>query len=123
MSNKHILAECCSERLEESEVYGAYKIFFGTLVSEPRLKIINLLRKGKKNVSQICEELEMQQTDVSHNLARLKECGFVSTEVDGRFRHYSLDKNTIEPLMELIDNHMSKNCIHILRKKLGEQKQ
>ena len=123
MTTKPILTECCSERLEESEIYGAYKIFFGTLVSEPRLKIINLLRKGKKNVSQICDELEMQQTDVSHNLARLKECGFVSTEIDGRFRHYSLNKKTIEPLMGLIDNHMSKNCIHILRKKLGGQKQ
>ena len=28
---------------------GAYKIFFGTLVSESRLKIINLLRGGIKN--------------------------------------------------------------------------
>ena len=122
MITKHILTECCSERLEESEIYGAYKIFFGTLVSEPRLRIINLLRKEKKNVSEICDELKMQQTDVSHNLARLKECGFVSTEVDGRFRHYRLNKDTIEPLMKLIDNHMSKNCIHILRKSLGEQK-
>ena len=39
--------------MSEKEIYGAYKIFFGTLVSSSRLKIINLLRKGRKNVSEI----------------------------------------------------------------------
>ena len=119
MANKYILTKCCYEDVDESEMYGAYKIFFGTLVSEPRLKMINLLRKGKKNVGEICAHLKMEQTDVSHNLARLKECGFVNAEVSGRFRYYSLNKKTIEPLMKLIDRHMSKNCIHILRKIRG----
>ena len=122
MVNKHILMKCDSEGFKESEVYGAYKIFFGTLVSEQRLRIINLLRKGKKNVSEISERLGMEQSEVSHNLSRLKECGFVSTETEGRFRNYRLNKGTIEPLMNLIDNHMSKNCIHILKKNLGEKK-
>ena len=121
MINKHILKECCSEGYDESEVYGAYKIFFGTLVSKSRLKIINLLRIEKKNVSQIAKELKMEQTAVSHDLARLKECGFVNIEINGKFRNYSLNKETINPLMKLIDKHMSKNCIHILRRKQGYQ--
>src|SRR3989339_550272 len=114
MINKSILKSCHSEGFDEKEVYGAYKIFFGTLVSESRLKIINLLRKGKKNVSEIIKELNFDQTAVSHNLARLKMCGFVSDEISGKFRYYKLNEETIKPLMLLIDKHMEKNCIHIL---------
>lgn len=116
MINKTILRSCCKEGFKEEEIYGAYKIFFGTLVSESRLKIINLLRKGKKNVSEIISELNMEQTAVSHDLSRLKECGFVNVEIKGKFRYYKLNEKTIKPLMEIIDEHMKGNCIHILRK-------
>lgn len=86
-------------------------------MSESRLKIINLLRKGKRNVSEIVEELNMDQTAVSHDLKRLRECGFVTQEINGKFREYKLEDGTIKPLMDLIDRHMKGNCIHILRGK------
>lgn len=117
MINKVILKSCHKEGFKEEEIYGAYKIFFGTLVSESRLKIINLLRKEKKNVSEIIKKLEMDQSAVSHDLARLKDCGFVLVEVKGKFRYYKLNEKTITPLMNLIDKHMAGNCIHILRRK------
>lgn len=119
MINKNILKSYHKEGFQDQEIYGAYKIFFGTLVSESRLKIINLLRNGKKNVSQIMDELKMKQTPVSHDLARLKQCGFVNSEIDGKFRYYSLNEETIKPLMSLIDKHMSQHCIHILKKMKG----
>ena len=118
MINKNILKH--SHNHNKQEIYEAYKIFFGTLVSESRLKIINLLRKGKKNVSEIIKELNMNQTAVSHNLARLKTCGFVLDEINGKFRYYKLNEETINPLMLLIDKHMSKNCIHILNSMKGK---
>lgn len=121
MINKTILHDCHKEGFSEEELYMAYKIFFGTLVSEPRLKIINLLRKGRKSVSEIIKELKINQTLVSHNLSRLKQCGFVLSEIEGKFRYYTLNEKTIMPLMELIENHMSKNCIHILRTMKGEK--
>ncbi len=114
MITNNILHSCHKEGFDKSDVFGAYKIFFGTLVSDSRLKIINLLRDNKKNVSQIMGELGMDQTAVSHDLARLKKCGFVKAEVDGKFREYSLNDKTIKPLMNLIDTHMSEFCIHIL---------
>ena len=102
-------------KISKKELYWVYKIFFKTLVSEPRLKIINLLRKERKNVSEIMKEFKMDQTSVSHNLARLKRCGFVDVETDGKFRYYKLNKRTIKPIMEKIDLHMRENCMHILR--------
>ncbi len=115
MINKHI------HNVSDKEFYQAYKLFFGTLVSGSRLKIINLLRKGKKNVSEIIKELKMNQTAVSHNLARLKKCGFVNVETDGKFRYYKLNDRTIKPLMEIIDKHMLQFCVHILKNKGGKK--
>jgi len=116
MINKNISISNNS-KLSEKEIYGAYRIFFGTLVSEPRLRIINLLRKREKNVSEIMSELGMDQTSVSHNLSRLKKCGFVASKIEGKYRQYSLNKKTIKPLMNLIDKHMSGHCVHILQNK------
>lgn len=109
-------------KISDSELYKAYKIFFGTLVSSSRLKIINLLRKGKKNVSEIIKELKENQTAVSHDLARLKKCGFVNVEINGKFRYYKLNEKTIKNLMEIIDKHMSQFCVHILKGKKKRRK-
>lgn len=87
-----------------------YKLFFGTLANQQRLDIINLLRKGSKNVSQICKELGFNQTTTSHNLKRLETCGFVFAKKDGKERVYSLNKKTIKPLVKLIDDHMEAYC-------------
>lgn len=114
MINRSILHHANREEFSQEEMYGAYKLFFGTLVSESRLKIINLLRKGKKNVSEMMQELKMDQTAISHNLSRLKQHGFVKSETEGKFRYYKLNNETIKPLMEIIEKHMGQYCIHIL---------
>jgi ArsR family transcriptional regulator len=116
MKNKNILNSCILKNIKESEFYGAYRIFFGTLSSQSRLKIINILRKNKKLcVSDLTKKLNLDQTIVSHNLTRLKKCGFVKVEIKGKYRYYTLNEKTIKPIMELIDSHMFDYCIHILR--------
>ena len=104
------------KHLTQSELSAAYKIFFGTLVSAPRLKIIDLLRKGSHNVSEIQKKLNMDQTALSHNLARLKRCGFVSVTKRNKYRYYQLNDLTIRPLMRIIQKHMGRYCVHILHK-------
>ncbi len=117
VSNYHMIFNHNHNKISDNELYKAYKIFFGTLVSESRLRIINLLRKGRKNVSGIIKELKMDQTAVSHDLARLKRCGFVDAETNGKFRYYKLNEKTIKNLMEIIDKHMAQFCVHILKNK------
>ena len=116
MINKTILHECHKEGFKEEEIYGAYKLFFGTLTSQTRLRILNLLRNKELTVTDIMNGLDMDQTAVSHDLSRLKSCGFVNVEVKGKFRVYSINEKTIKPILSLIDAHMSKHCIHILRR-------
>ncbi|MBI2558763.1 winged helix-turn-helix transcriptional regulator [Candidatus Woesearchaeota archaeon] len=90
-----------------------YKLFFGTLANRQRLEIINLLRKGPKNVTHLCKELKVNQTTVSHNLAVLKKCSFVFSEKNGKERIYSLNTKTIKPLMGIIDRHTEEFCKYL----------
>ena len=115
MHNEYILQHAREHGISEEELNSTYKIFFGTLVSESRLKIINLLRNGRKNVSEITKELQLDQANVSHDLARLKRCGFVIVEAKKQYRYYKLNEKTIKPLMTLIDKHMAEYCVHIFR--------
>lgn len=104
-----------NKNISKKDLYGAYKLFFNTLSSEPRLKIINLLRKKKMNVSEIQEALGYEQSVISHNLKRLRICGFVSSNVKKKYRYYNLNKKTISPILALIDKHMEKNCLMIIK--------
>ena len=91
----------------------SYKRFFITLANKNRLKIIYLLQKqGSKNVSDIVEGTKLEQTLISHNLKRLLECHFVEVQQSGKERVYSLNKKTIQPLLALMDKHVSTYCIH-----------
>lgn len=97
-----------------------YKLFFGTLANQQRLEILNLLRDGPKNVTQICGDLKFNQTTVSHHLAVLKKCSFVFVEKRGKERIYSLNQKTIAPLMGLIDSHTEEFCKYLCGCKGGK---
>ena len=61
-----------------------YKLFFKAFSNKTRFDIINLLRKGPKHVSDICKELNFEQSRVSHNLKCLEDCGFVNSKWNGK---------------------------------------
>lgn len=91
----------------------AYKIFFTSLANPNRLQIVNILRQGSKNVSEICQTTGFEQTMVSHNLQRLERCGMVFVEQKGKKRYYTLNHKTIKPLLKLIDSHIDQHCSKI----------
>lgn len=92
------------------ELEGHQKLFFGTLTNENRFSIVNLLLDGPKTVTQISKSLGMNQTTVSHNLKRMLRCGFVTNSTEGKFRIYSINKETIAPLIKLMNKHVEKYC-------------
>jgi DNA-binding transcriptional ArsR family regulator len=87
-----------------------YNRFLNTLSNEKRLKIIDLLRNGPKTVSGIYTVLGFEQSTTSRHLNCLQRCGFVFVKPDGPQRIYSLNKETILPLLKLIDKHTHKYC-------------
>mgnify|MGYP001030018900 FL=1 len=85
-------------------------LFFSTLSNPTRLAIVELLHKGPRNVTEISRALAQDQTMISHNLRPLVRCRFIFTERRWKERVYSLNKETMEPLFNLIVNHARKHC-------------
>ena len=92
-----------------------YKLFFSTLGNMTRLEIIQALRKGPMNVTELTKKLSCKQSTTSHNLKRLVRCNFIYVKQDGQYRYYRLNKETIEPLLKIIDNHANKYCKKLCR--------
>jgi DNA-binding transcriptional ArsR family regulator len=86
-----------------------YALLFQALAAPPRIQILELLRKkGAMNVSEITKESGLEQTQVSHNLRCLSFCGLVSVVREGKTRVYSINEETMEPLLRVADNHLRK---------------
>jgi DNA-binding transcriptional ArsR family regulator len=85
-------------------------LFFSTLANPTRLGILEVLRESPKNVTQIAKRLKQEQSMISHNLKPLTRCRFVFVKKKGKKRIYSLNRETLEPIYEIIDNHTKKYC-------------
>lgn len=91
----------------------SYKLFFKALSNKTRFEIINALRKGPKSVSDIIKKTGFEQSRISHNLKCLIDCGFVENNRNGKQVIYSLNNETVKPLLELIDKHIGKYSAHL----------
>jgi DNA-binding transcriptional ArsR family regulator len=92
----------------------SYNLFLKAVGNKTRAEIINLLRRGPKNVSQICRELGFEQSRVSHALGCLATCGFVSGKWEKGRKVYSLN-GEIKPILTSIDRHIEKYRKELLR--------
>ena len=72
------------------------------------MKILNVLRGGPKSVGEISRAAGLEQTVVSHSLKCLSFCGLVMSERLGKMRIYTLNLETVEPILRLSDRHISK---------------
>ncbi|MGD9721695.1 MAG: ArsR/SmtB family transcription factor [Pirellulales bacterium] len=70
--------QSCAERLK-------------ALADPDRLRIVNCLLLGPKNVSQVAKELNETIVKVSHHLRVLRHARVVETKKRGKFVIYSLD--------------------------------
>lgn len=60
-------------------------------IAEPnRIRIIDCLRTGSKNVTELAKLLSVEIVNVSHHLGVLRQAGLVQDEKNGRFVVYSL---------------------------------
>ena len=61
-------------------------------------------------VGGITKSLKEEQSKISHNLKKLKDCHFVESRRQGKNMLYSLNKTTIIPLLNLVEDHVEKYC-------------
>ena len=87
-----------------------YYIFFGNLANPLKVEIISELKENEMSVLELAKKLDVEQSKLSHALKSLKHCSIVNVKQEGKKRIYSLNKETILPMLEIIDKHESKFC-------------
>jgi DNA-binding transcriptional ArsR family regulator len=73
------------------------------------MRIMESLMDGPKSVTQISEATNMEQSRVSHNLRILVAWDFVGCTPQGRHRMYSINKNSVGPLLKAADRYLEKH--------------
>lgn len=72
-------------------------------LSEPaRLRILNALRGGPRTVSELVDETQLGQTNVSKHLALLRSVGLVGRQRVGSFVHYEIADPRLYTLCDLM---------------------
>jgi DNA-binding transcriptional ArsR family regulator len=90
---------------------GPTAAFFDTLGNTTRLLIVETLREKPYNVSELIEKTGIEQTLASHNLKQLERNGFVTSKQQGKSRIYQINTKSVEPLLNLVHEHVQKYCI------------
>jgi len=89
-----------------------YHVFFKKLSNQLRIRIISALRKKDMSVNELVKTLGVEQSKLSHALASLKCCNIVHSKIKGKQRIYSVNNNTIIPILDIIDRHEKTFCKH-----------
>lgn len=75
---------------------------FKALSDRARLQLLQALRVGPRTVTDLVQETELGQANVSRHLTLLYNSGFVSRERDGLFVRYSLADKDVLKLCDLV---------------------
>lgn len=87
-----------------------YELFFGLFANKLKVEILAALMQKPMEVAELAKALSVERSKVSHALLKLNKCRIVEAEKKGKFRVYSLNKDTVPPLLKLVDRHVSKYC-------------
>ena len=76
--------------------------YFKALAEPMRLKVLNALQDGEKNVGQLTEISGSTQANVSKHLALLAQSGLVKRDSRGTCVYYSIADPSVYELCELV---------------------
>jgi DNA-binding transcriptional ArsR family regulator len=82
--------------------------YFGALSVPMRLKILNALREGERNVGELTALTGCTQANVSKHLAVLAQCGMVGKEARGTNAYYRIVDPRVYRLCDLVCNQLGR---------------
>lgn len=88
----------------------SYDDFFVNFSNKTKLRIIMALRQKPLSVTELAAALHEEQSKVSHSLSKLAVCNIISANQQGKKRIYSLNKDTVMPMLSLVDKHVHNYC-------------
>ncbi|MEM3875795.1 MAG: metalloregulator ArsR/SmtB family transcription factor [Candidatus Micrarchaeaceae archaeon] len=89
------------------------KLFFDAFGNIKRFKIMLFLMNKPMSVFELQNAMNCEQSNISHNLQCLLNCGFVSKKINGKMRIYSINKE-MKPIINAIYNYIIGYKKHIL---------
>jgi ArsR family transcriptional regulator len=69
-----------------------------------RLQILECIKDKEKTVSQIVEEVQGNQSNISQHLTCLKGCGIIFGRQEGKYVLYSLSHEKIKDMLTMFDS-------------------
>jgi DNA-binding transcriptional ArsR family regulator len=88
----------------------AYFKFFSTLADRTRLAIIDVLGDGDRSVFEVAGVLGLDEGVVLGHLEALEGCVVVTGRGSGAGRVFSLNREVVGPLSEVLSFHVEKYC-------------
>ena len=96
----HLIQNVSEDEL--SDLAELFKIFGDST----RIKILFDLFQGEKNVTEICDDLEMNQSAVSHQLKILKVSKLITSRRDGKAVYYRLADEHVTTIIAMGKEHI-----------------
>lgn len=87
---------------EADVVYQSAAELFGLLATPVRLKIISAVCNGEKNVSELLQQIDTTQPNMSQHLATLYRSGVLSKRREGTQIYYKLQSERVATLCRAV---------------------
>ncbi len=91
--------------IQEEELFDLADLF-KMFADSTRIKILYVLLTGEKNVTEICDELSMNQSAISHQLKLLKSSKLVKSRRSGKSVYYALDDDHVRTIIAMGIEHI-----------------
>ena len=88
----------------------SYEDFFKNFSNKTKFRIVMLLKNKPMSVNELSKAMKEEQSKISHNLAKLYKCNILTVKQKGKQRIYSLNKDTVIPIIKLVEKHVHKHC-------------
>ena len=97
---------------EETKIISS---FFKVISDSTRLSILYFSKQKPRNVSEIVEAMEMEQSAISHQLRILKDSRLVRSRREGKLMIYTLDDDHIFDILDQVHIHINERKEHDTR--------
>ena len=79
---------------------------FKAMSDENRLRILDYLREGEYNASQLLEKMEFGQSTLSHHMSLLLDAGIVEFRKNGKWTIYRLNPAAYEKMTDWMKRYL-----------------
>jgi DNA-binding transcriptional ArsR family regulator len=93
---------CANVKQLDDRALGFVAAYFQALSEPLRLKILNELRSGARNVNDLTARLSCSQANVSKHLGVLSRLGFVARDAQGTAAYYRIADPAVYELCDLV---------------------